>query len=117
MNKISLELPHKFCKENCPVMDLSIETNTMYAGNEVYSRDISVVCRNESICRYWNSKPVQKDRMDRIIKCSYCKTINHLNIDINKELNEVGKTVISCTCCDKLFQLRDDGDGEYIREE
>lgn len=52
--------------------------------------------------------------MDDIKKCPYCGTDNKLFQEGQEEMKQVGKAVIDCAKCSKLFVVRDDGDGEYV---
>ncbi len=51
----------------------------------------------------------------RVIKCPYCGEGAEVDEENIRDLHEVGKSCFCCTACDKIFVLRDDGDGEYIR--
>lgn len=50
----------------------------------------------------------------KIAECPHCKTINTISDEAYKDIELVGKVVIECSSCNRLFILRDDGDGEYI---
>lgn len=51
----------------------------------------------------------------RVIKCPYCGEGTEVDKENIMDLHEVGKSCFCCAACDKIFVLRDDGDGEYIR--
>ena len=63
-------------------------------------------------CEHTAHKEFYADGMPMLLLCSHCYTRN--TIDNYEDLNLVGKVVIECKGCGKLFILRDDGDGEYI---
>lgn len=50
------------------------------------------------------------------LKCPHCNTENLRTKNIDKEMAKVGKAVIECTYCHKLFVLRDEGDGEFVAQ-
>jgi transposase-like protein len=52
---------------------------------------------------------------DRVLECPHCKATNIKTKEHHEEIKLYGKAVIECKDCNKLFLLRDDGDGEYIR--
>lgn len=49
------------------------------------------------------------------VNCPYCKTEVQISLDNLDDMDNYGKTVFSCDKCNKLFTLRDDGDGAYIK--
>jgi hypothetical protein len=63
-------------------------------------------------CEHTAHKEFSTDGIPVLLSCPYCQTPN--TIDNYGEINVVGKVVIECKGCEKLFILRDDGDGEYI---
>lgn len=52
--------------------------------------------------------------MSKKLECPYCKAINTITDEEYKDIDFVGKVVVECNKCNKLYTLRDDGDGEYI---
>lgn len=51
---------------------------------------------------------------DKYLACPHCNTANIMTNEHVEEMQVVGKAVFTCNGCNKLFVLRDDGDGEYI---
>nr|DAQ35641.1 MAG TPA: RNA polymerase-like protein [Caudoviricetes sp.] len=52
--------------------------------------------------------------MSKEVACPHCGACNTVAEFNDRDMREYGKTVFCCCQCDKLFTLRDDGDGEFI---
>ena len=65
-----------------------------------------------NVCEYTTRKEFSTDGIPTLIPCPHCRTLN--TMDNYEELSLVGKAVVECKGCEKLFILRDDGDGEYV---
>ncbi|MFT9496352.1 hypothetical protein [Anaerosolibacter sp.] len=52
--------------------------------------------------------------MSEYVICPYCGHQNAREEEHNIDMKKYGKTCFSCDSCDKLFTLRDDGDGEFV---
>jgi transcription elongation factor Elf1 len=47
--------------------------------------------------------------------CPHCGNITLFNtFDYEENMQEVGKYVVDCKTCDRLFTIRDDGDCEFV---
>lgn len=53
--------------------------------------------------------------MNQYTECPYCGHMNEKKEQYEEDMKSCGKTVMCCERCDKLYVLRDDGDGEYIK--
>lgn|GEM_PF-4932698 len=50
----------------------------------------------------------------REVNCPYCDELNAVTEEHEKDMAQYGKTCFCCSKCNRLFVLRDDGDGEYV---
>lgn len=55
--------------------------------------------------------------MTREIVCPCCGECNAVTEEHETDMQVYGKAVLCCGNCDRLFVLRDDGDGEFVSSE
>ena len=87
-------------------------------GTYIYDECIGNDCgcfRSERERRMHLSRIAQRiEYASHETKCPHCGEPYLLSLHDFYELNEVGKAVTECDECDKVFVLRDDGDGLFV---
>ena len=62
--QIDTIFPFKHC-DSCPECILDIENTTLFGGNQIVTRQITVRCKNEDLCRRLEEvRNAERDRAD-----------------------------------------------------
>ena len=67
MSKIFKDLPAEFCIRECPMMELTVETNCIFADGKILQRTNIISCIHEEVCRMRNDFNKSKHPQDKTL--------------------------------------------------